>query len=194
MTRGGRTAAIGLLLWLLLALPPLRPALQATMTAQMLLQLPFLALAGWLIAAGVPRPVREGIARWNGHGIAGLLLASFTGALWMIPRMMDASATDPWATAAKLLSVPLLIGLPIALSWPLAGFVVRGVFVLEGVATAFRLGWLYLISPDRLCANYLLGDQQRLGRGLIAIGVLLTAVLAWQLIWGRVRVAEGGEP
>ena len=38
---------LGALLWLALALPPLRHATQATMTLQMLVQIPMLAVVGW---------------------------------------------------------------------------------------------------------------------------------------------------
>jgi hypothetical protein len=68
------------------------------------------------------------------------------------------------------------------------GFVVRGVFLLELIASAFRLGWLYLVSPTRLCSNYLLSDQQQLGKYLFAIGIATCLVLAWKLMWGRIRV------
>jgi hypothetical protein len=56
------------------------------------------------------------------------------------------------------------------------------------IATAFRLGWLYLISPTRLCSNYLLSDQQQLGKFLLGIGIAMCLTLAWKLMWGRVRV------
>lgn len=184
-----RTAVrAGVLLWILLALPPIRQALQNTMTAQMLVQLPLLAAAGWLAAGAIPRRIDAAVAPWNRGGIAGLLLASFASAVWMLPRMMDASVSDPWFTLAKFTSVPLLIGVPAALSWRRAGFVVRGVLLLELIATAFRLGWLYLVSPVRLCSNYLLGDQQRLGNGLLALGAALCLVVGWKLVWGRIRV------
>ena len=87
--------------------------------------------------------------------------------------------------AAKYLSVPLLIGLPFAVSWPRMGFVVRGVFLAEFVATFFRLGWLYLIAPIRLCNNYALNDQQRLGGYMLAIGSGLLVWLAGKLLSGR---------
>jgi hypothetical protein len=103
----------------------------------------------------------------------------------MLPRALDAALDTPWVAAAKFISVPLLIGMPLALSWPRAGFVVRGVFLLEAIATAFRLGWLYLASPQRLCSNYLLGDQQRLGESLMAIGAAIILFLAWKLVWGQ---------
>jgi hypothetical protein len=84
--------------------------------------------------------------------------------------------------------VPLLIGLPLSISWPSAGFVVRGVFLVEVIATAFRLGWLYLASPQRLCSNYLLGDQQWLGKIMLGVGAAISLMVAWNLIWGRMTV------
>lgn len=186
-----RVALAGSALWLVLAVPPVaRHTLQATMTAQMLVQLPLLTVAGWLVARAIPPRTEATFARWNGGGLAGLLLASLASAVWMLPRMMDASASSGGFAAAKALSVPLLVGIPLALSWPRAGFVVRGVFLLEAIATAFRLGWLYLIAPTRLCSNYLLGDQQLLGKSLLTLGALASCAVAWKLVWGRVRLGE----
>lgn len=189
MRRAGAVwARVGVLLWLLAALPSLRHALQATMTAQMLVQIPLLILVGWLVSGAIPRRIVVAFAHWDGLGLAGPLLATFVGAVWMLPRTMDASVSDSWMAAAKFASVPLLVGLPAALSWPRAGFVVRGVLLLELTATAFRLGWLYLVSPERLCSNFLMGDQQRLGMSLLGLGVTACFVLAWRLIWGHIRV------
>ena len=103
------------------------------------------------------------------------------------PLALDAALDDSSVTLAKFLSIPLLIGAPVALSWPHAGFVVRGVVLLEVIATAFRLGWLYLISPVRLCSNYLLDDQQQLGRILFAVGIAILLVLVWRLMRGHVE-------
>jgi hypothetical protein len=102
----------------------------------------------------------------------------------MLPRSLDAAASQPLMAAAKYLFVPLLIGLPFAVSWPRMGFVVRGVFLVEVVASCFRLGWLYLISPIRLCNNYALNDQQRLGGYMVGIGGGLLVWLVWKLLWG----------
>ena len=187
----GRVACAGALLWVVLALPPVRQSLQTTMSVQMLVQLPLLTVAGWLVAGAFPRRAAA-LARWNGEGIAGLLLASSASAVWMLPRMMDASVSDGWVAVAKIASVPLLVGLPLALSWPRMGFVVRGVFLLEGIATAFRVGWLYLASPVRLCSNYLLSDQQRLGQYLLALGGVVCLVLTWKLMWGGIEVERSG--
>jgi hypothetical protein len=172
-------------LLLVLLAPPLRHALQSSMTAQMLVQIPLLAAAGWLAAMALPARLAAAIDTWNEHGVSGLVLATLASAFWMLPRALDAAVTDPSLAIAKYLSVPLLIGLPLALSWPRMGFVVKGVLLLEGIATLLRLGWLYLVSPERLCNLYLLDDQQRLGRLLLLTGAALFLGVACKLVCGR---------
>jgi hypothetical protein len=172
-------------LLLVLLAPPLRHALESSMTGQMLVQIPLLAAAGWLAAMALPARLAAAIDTWNEHGVSGLVLATLASAFWMLPRALDAAVTDPSLAIAKYLSVPLLIGLPLALSWPRMGFVVKGVLLLEGIATLLRLGWLYLVSPERLCNLYLLDDQQRLGRLLLLIGAALFFGVACKLVWGR---------
>lgn len=174
-----------LLLFVVTLAPPLKHALEASMTAQMLVQIPLLVVVGLLLSHSVPARVNAALAGWDQHGVSGLLLATLAAALWMLPRLLDAAVTEPAVAIAKYLSIPLLIGLPFALSWPRMGFIVRGVFLLELIATFFRMGWLYLIWPDRLCNNYLLGDQQRLGRYMVLIGAMLLLWVAVKLLWGR---------
>ncbi|WHZ20356.1 MAG: hypothetical protein OJF55_002505 [Rhodanobacteraceae bacterium] len=186
-----RAWQVGAVLWAALAIPPVRHALESTMTMQMLVQILLLALSGWWLARAVPPRLGRHLASWDRSGISGLLLASLTGLVWMLPRMLDAALDEPVIELAKFLSVPVLMGAPIALSWPRAGFVVRGVVLTELTATAFRLGWMYLISPVRLCSNYLLDDQQQLGRCLLAIGAAIVLVLAWKLMWGHADVGDG---
>src|SRR5699024_657898 len=128
-----------------------------TMTRHMLVQIPLLGLVGWCLAPLLPQALADRLAGWNRSGITGFVLISLAAMIWMLPLALDAALEVPRVTVAKFLSVPLLIGLPLALSWPRAGFMVRGVFLLEVVATMFRLGWLYLASPRRLCSNYLVG-------------------------------------
>lgn len=180
------------LAWLLLLAPPLRNALESSMTAQMLLQLPLLVGVGWLLGCSLSAPARARVDRWNHLGISGLLLASIATAFWMLPRALDASVSETSIAATKYLSLPLLVGLPVALSWPRANFIVQGVLLLELIATFFRLGWLYLISPQRLCSLYLLDDQQRLGQFMLVIGAALLAGIAGKLVWGRFDASEPG--
>ena len=179
---------LGLALWLALALPPVRHVLEATMMLQMLVQIPLLAAAGWWLAPFLTHRVVHALSGWNRGGISGMLLASFGAVVWMLPRMLDAALENPWVALAKFASVPLLIGVPLAFSWPRAGFVVRGVWLVEILAMTFRLGWLYMVSPVRLCSNYLLSDQQTLGKALLAVGFTVLIALAWELLWGRIQV------
>jgi hypothetical protein len=182
---GARPQWAGLLLVSALAVPPLRRWLDATMISQMLVQIPLLALAGWLIARAAPARWRARIAAWNRHGLTALALATFASACWMLPRALDAAVADPAIMVVKFVSVPLLIGAPLAIGWPSMTFIVRGVALAEGIATLFRLGWLYGASPVRLCSQYAIEDQQRLGACLFAIGVVALALVAWKLLFGR---------
>ncbi len=186
-----RLAGIALLLFVAIATPPLRQILESRMTTQMLLQLPMLVLIGWWLSGIVPQRLRVAIGAWNQLGITGLLLATAATAYWMLPRSLDASVSQPWMDVAKYVSIPLLIGLPFALSWPRMNFIVRGVFLLEFIASFLRLGWLYMTLPDRLCSNYLLNDQRNLGQYMLIISALLTLWMAWKLLWGRFETTNG---
>lgn len=184
---------IALILFLVLLLPPCRRALLESMTAQMLVQIPLLAAVGYLLRDALPERLSAAIGRWNHHGITGLVLGTLASACWMLPRSLDAAVTEQSVAAAKFISVPLLIGLPFGLSWPCMGFVVRGVFLLELIASFFRLGWLYLVSPVRLCNNYLLSDQERLGSYMVAIGAALLIGIVCLLLWGRFDSLRPGD-
>jgi len=183
--RGAEAAWAAAALVGVLVLPPVKQALEASMSSQMLLQFPLLIAVGLLVARALPARVVAFLDDWNHLGIVGIVLLSVASAFWMVPRLIDASVTDPWIGLAKYLSLPLLVGLPLALSWPRMSFVVKGVFLLEGIATFFRLGWLYLAWPDRLCTLYLQGDQQRLGKALLLIGTALFFATAYKLLFGR---------
>jgi hypothetical protein len=182
------------LLSLALLAPSVKHALEERMTTQMLVQIPLLVLVGIVMARSLPNRVTAVIDDWNCRGITGLVLATMTSLFWMLPRMLDAAVTDSLVAAAKYASAPLLIGLPLALSWPRMGFVVKGVLLLEGIATLLRLGWLYLVSPERLCNLYLLDDQQRLGRLLLLIGAALFLGIACKLVWGRFDCLANAPP
>lgn len=164
----------------ILLLPPIQHVLDGSMTVQMLLQIPLLIGTGYLLShTALARQLGQSVAGWNYNGISGLLLASLALIFWMLPRSLDAATGEPAMIAAKFITIPLLIGLPLGLSWPRTTFVIRGFFLAELIAMFFRLGWLYMISPVRFCNNYLLDDQQRSGEYMLVIG---GATLAWVVI------------
>jgi hypothetical protein len=183
--RGRVALAAASALVLVLLAPPVRRLLESSMTVQMLAQLPLLAACGVLLARAIPARAAAWLEPWNHGGVSGLILASVSSAYWMLPRALDAGVTEPWITFAKFLALPLLTGLPLALAWPRMTFIVKGVLTVEVLATLFRLGWLYLASPDQLCNLYRIDDQQRLGCWLLALGGAATFVVAARLLFGR---------
>lgn len=187
-----RRGLIALILWSVLPLPPARSLLEADMTLHMLVQIPLLILCGAWLARWLPQSWLQAAATWNRQGIPGLLLFALGALIWMFPLSMDAALARAEIELLKFLAVPLLMGLPLGLSWPRAGFVVRGLFLIEMIATGFRAGWLYLVAPEALCANYLVGAQQFLGRTLIVLSAAATLLLALKLMWGHNRMEPAG--
>jgi hypothetical protein len=191
MTRGPRCtprtqAALGLALCVLLAWPPLRHALEASMWRHMVLQFPLLMAAGALLAAALPPRARGAVARWNAHGIAGLVLVACVLAVLMVPRVLDLALRDPAIEAAKV-AVLLGAGAALRLSWRAAGLVVQGFFLGNMLPMTAVVGQLYIDAPLRLCNAYLLDDQARLGQWLIALAVLLALGWLAQVGWVMAR-------
>lgn len=167
-------AALG---WLAIVATPMAGLLESSMAGHVLLQIPLLVTVGYVVATRIENRLQSLQRRWNACGIPGVLLASFVIAFWMIPRWLDASLTGEAVAWAKYLSLTLLAGIPLGLGWNAMRGIARGVVKIEFLAMLYRLGWLYLISPDRLCNNYLLTDQIWLGRGMLVVGLALS--LTW---------------
>lgn len=167
-------AALG---WLAIVATPMARLLESSMAGHVLLQIPLLVTMGYVVATRIEDRLPSLQRRWNAGGIPGVLLASFVIAFWMIPRWLDASLSGEAMAWAKYLSLPLLAGIPLGLSWHAMHSIARGVVKVEFLAMLYRLGWLYLISPDRFCNNYLLTDQIWLGRGMLVVGLALS--LTW---------------
>jgi hypothetical protein len=161
-------------LFIAATLPPAAAQLEANMVWHVLLQLPMLVLAGWLVARGLPARLFTAIDRYNEYGIPGILIVIFVGLCWMIPRVLDAALQSPMVALAKYVSIPLLVGAPLALSWPRMPAIARAFVCIELLAMLLRLGWLYLAAPTRLCSNYSLADQILLGKLLLIIAATLT--------------------
>ncbi len=100
----------------------------------------------------------------------------------MIPRLLDLAVESASTDGVKAVSLVLLAGVPLRLAWEQFGPVERGVVHVEALASFWRLGWLYLDSPSRLCTQYGMDDQQRLGSLLLRAGFLYAAWLAWRAL------------
>ena len=179
-------AALGLALCALLAWPGLRHALEASMWRHMVLQFPLLMGAGALLAAALPPRARAAVARWNAHGIAGLVGVAVVLGVLMVPRVLDLALREPAIEAAKCAAL-LLAGAALRLSWRAAGLVVQGFFLGNVLPMTAVVGQLYIDAPLRLCNAYLLDDQARLGQWLIALAVLLALGWLAQVGWWMVR-------
>ncbi len=171
---------LGSVLWLLIALTPMGSFLESSLLTHVLVEIPLLIFTG--ITAG--RLITPHMSRvLNSISIPCVLLAGFTLVFWMIPRWLDASVNDEFVALMKYISVPLLIGIPLGLCWRNLHFIARGVVKIEFLAMLFRLGWIYLVAPDRLCNNYLLSEQQQLGNLLIILGLILGMIWLGQVFF-----------
>jgi hypothetical protein len=112
----------------------------------------------------------------------------------MLPRSLDAALAEPAMAVAKFISLPALLGLPLAQSWCRLHPIARGFVWAKLVSMLGVLGWLYLAAPVRLCNFYLLDEQLLLGRAMLAIGAALAAALATQAFWVRPRGGVGANP
>ncbi|MCD6679692.1 MAG: hypothetical protein LT102_03390 [Burkholderiaceae bacterium] len=167
-----RAAAIALLP-LALAAPSLRSWLESSMPLHMLVQMPLLAAAGFAAAAALPARNSEALAEAIGGALPCLLVAALASTFWMIPRALDLALFQPAVEAAKFVTLPLLVGAPLALAWPRLGVPGRG-FVWTNFASMLAvLGWLYRASPLRACNAYRVPEQQLTGEWLVFLAIVV---------------------
>jgi hypothetical protein len=154
-----------------------RVPLEGQMVTHVLLLLPALAFAGWLAGRAIAsRWPGLRSSDWNADGATGLLTALFAGAFWMLPRSLDWSLSEPLGDVAKFISLPLLVGIPLALSWRRAPFLVRGFLKANAISMALTLAWIYSYAPVRLCISYLTGQQEQLGVGFLWVAGVISAL------------------
>jgi hypothetical protein len=180
LTTADRTyLAAGVMLYVALVAPPVLGLLESRMTTHMTVLLPGLALAVYL--CGIRLRTLAVSQRWNAAGAPGLIAALFTAAFWMLPRALDESLRNYGTEIGKLVSIPLLAGVLLAISWPALGPICRGVLKVHMISMFAALGWLYSVVPARLCTSYLQSDQEQLGLVLCVMAGVLA--LAWALPW-----------
>ena len=150
-----------------------------------LLQLPLLALAGGMIAQALAQPKLRSKSSdrsspaWMKGGLPLILVAIFTIAYWMLPRSIDAALLDPEMELLKFITVPCLIGAPLAIGWGRAHPLLRGFLKAQTISMLAVMAFLYTHAPIRICNVYLVADQERLGVGFLIAAV--TCALLWSL-------------
>lgn len=182
-----RWCLLSLLFFLLASIPGARQWWEASMSRHMGGQLPLLVLSGWLFALGLEQMQFLSLRVINyikQYRLALIITFSFILAYWMIPLVLDAVLINPQQEALKFISLPIT-GLVLKLSWPRLGFVARGVLHMEALAMLLRLGWLYTITPERLCVNYGLADQRMLGQGMLIFALMYALWVGMRFFWGN---------
>ena len=169
MTRVGavawRQAAVGGTLIILSALPLSRTWLEASLVGHVLVQMPLLALSGWLFGAAFATRLDKVMGRWNQYGVAGLTLVIFTTLFWMLPRSIDSAIQYTGYEVLKFVSLPCA-GAALVLSFQRANALLRGALEANLISMLGVLAWLYTAAPVRLCNSYLGSDQEMLGAGM----------------------------
>lgn len=143
------------------------------MTFHMLVQMPLLAAIGIFACRLLPTGWHGALLVAAGGAVPCVLLAFFAASYWMLPRALDAALTNPLAEAAKFLSLPVLLGLPLALAWKQLSTIGRGLVLTNVSSMLAVLGWLYIAAPVRVCNNYLVDQQNGAGWLMVKLAVLL---------------------
>jgi len=175
-----RSAGFGAALLVVLVLPPCTRALESQLLLQQLVQVPLLALSGWAMG----RRLADFNPHWNADGLPGLIVAVGVASFWMLPRAMDAALASLPFEIAKLASLPLGVGIPLALSWPRASSLVRTFLLANAISMAALVGWLYLAAPLRVCNFYLRDDQEWTGIALLSLSAVVALSCALRCFLG----------
>lgn len=154
---------------------------EKSMLNNVLVGYPLLTYCGWQLGNCLKVEHHWLNALINYKGVTSVLFASFALAFWMIPNWMDLAASELQIQLLKHLSLFSLVGLPLGISWSQSNFVIRGFVKIEFLSMLLRLGWIYLISPTRLCNIYSLGEQVLLGKALLSAAALLTIYYLYPL-------------
>jgi hypothetical protein len=176
-------AAAGSALIVASVLPFSRTWLEATLVGHVLVQMPLLALSGWLFGAAFSPQFDKVMGPWNRCGVPGLVLVIFTAAFWMLPRSVDSALQYTGYEVLKFLSLPTA-GAAFAASFPRTHPLLGGVLKANLISMLGVLAWVYTAAPVRLCASYLGSDQKMLGMGMAVLAGVLSISWGIALLFG----------
>ncbi|MEH7387933.1 hypothetical protein V7147_21415 [Bacillus sp. JJ1521] len=180
-----RYLIIGLLLLLVVSVPYVRLMLEASMVATMLVQIPLLVCSGYFLAKGFPEKWRTFFLYFNENGIAGILITLFILTYWSLPRAIDAALNEPFMEIVKYTSLPFIAGVFLYYSWGLLGPISKAFIWANVISMLFVMSWLYLASPARLCNNYLVSEQQELGKTMFLVGLVICILFMGRVFIGK---------
>ncbi|GLB61648.1 hypothetical protein [Cytobacillus sp. NCCP-133] len=174
-----KQSGYGLILLLVMLLPPVANLLESIMITHMHMQMPILVIAGFLMAKFFQQHYLQFFAKWNENGVPGILLFTIIMAYWSLPRTMDEALTLTSVEAFKFVSLPFLAGVPLRDSWPKLSSFWKHALIIFFTILFLALGWLYMWSPVQLCNNYLVIEQITLGWGFISTAFAMVVYLVY---------------
>lgn len=162
--------------------------LTRSMAMHMLLHIPLILLSGVCAGAVLCSSMRTKTGSWkkaalvwakyNEHGISGLLLGTLVAAYWMIPKSLDDVFLLQTAAVGKYVGL-FIAGMMLFDALRRANSVIK-LFFLGNFSWMMAIaGLLYQEETSRLCNAYLLGDQEMAGQGLVILAVAVP--VAWLL-------------
>ena len=158
-------AALGVGLLGVLATPSVVATLEGSLVSHLLIQMPLLALAGFLSGPAIAARLAPS------HGGTPTVTAIGVALYWMLPRSMDAALDQASVDFAKFATLFGGVGVPLALGWPRLPYVARTFLLANLIPMLAVLGWLYTSAPVRVCNYYLVDDQVLAGRCLLALAL-----------------------
>jgi len=161
---------------IILACITLRPFAETDPVVHILVQLPVLAIAGYVLS---PRKVVR-----PATAIALTVVAVTATAFWMLPRSIDLAVANGWADAVKFVTVPVCIGMALSMAWPNLPDLVRPFLKAQVLSMLGVLGFVYLHAPIRICNAYLQSDQERLGFGFLFVAGFLALLWIYPVFSG----------
>ena len=163
--------ALILLLAIAPSLPQFRFLLASSMSFHMLVQMPLIITAGYLLSRQmlfktVNQPLYFYLACW-----LWILLSSM---FWMLPISLDKALLNPYWDIVKILTL-FIAGF--CLRHALAGSKILSLFFIGSIIMMlFFIGYFYQDSELRLCNSYLIESQKTTGIGLIITAFLILMV------------------
>jgi hypothetical protein len=186
--------AAGLLLYIVLALPPVAHFFESIMIVHMHMQMPLLVVSGCFMARLFQMRFPDFFAKWNHNGIPGIMMFTLIMIYWTIPKTMDETLTIQSAEWFKFISLPFLAGISLRDSWSKLTLLGKHILIVIFAVKYMGMGLLYIKAPEQLCNNYLLLDQITLGWGFVTTSVCMLIYLLYVVIYQPYANGAQSEP
>lgn len=167
----------GLVIVLIMAVPPIRALFESYMFLHMHMQMMLLFLAGILMAPFLKQKFPRFFEKFNKNGVPFMIIFVTIIIYWMLPRAMDEALELWYVELFKFISLPLFAGVTLRDSIPKLKAGARFVFMFITAITFSVTGIAYTSADAQLCNAYLVADQISVGIGQMAIGLAIFAFI-----------------